>query len=78
MKFEYESYVFMSRNNGQLVVGLPLYLKAKCETEKFKIGITVQEDQPVAYAIDCGPEIEKIQFFNAPWVEEHLESLGEL
>lgn len=70
--------VFMSPNNGQLLIGIPLYRRSCHLTAKYKIGIYIEEDQPIAYAIDCGPEIDRIQILNAEWVESNLISLGRL
>lgn len=70
--------VFMSPNNGQLIIGVPLFTRQCQETDEYKILIQVESDKPVAYAIDCGPEIEVIHFFNAEWVESKLICLGDL
>lgn len=70
--------VFMSPNNAQLLIGIPLYTRHNQETDKYKILIQIESDKPLAYAIDCGPEIDIIQCFNAEWVEENLECLGPL
>ena len=40
--------------------------------------ISTYEYVPIAYAIDCGPEVDEIHFFSALWVEKHFIFLGDL
>lgn len=70
--------VVMSPNNGALCIAIPLYRRHYSEDlgkpEGFSISLS--DDKPLMYAIDYGQET--IQAFNAEWVEENLEFLGEL
>lgn len=71
--------VLMSPNNGQLVLGIPLYQRSAVENMYGnQVIICVEADRPTAYAIDCGPEFDRIQLFDAEWVERNLIDLGEL
>ncbi len=70
--------VLMSPNNGQLLLGIPLYTRHSEETDNYKILMQVESDKPVVYAIDCGPELDSIQFFTAEWVDKNLACLGPL
>lgn len=74
--------VLMSPNNGQLVVGIPLFRRPESETTTISsisgssYSITLMEDnKPSAYIIDCG---SFAQVLAAEWVEKHLINLGDL
>lgn len=71
----------MSPNNGQLVVGIPLYQRFSYgdnADSPHGIRICIEDDEPLVYAVDCGPELENLHFMNAEWVEENMIFLGEL
>lgn len=72
--------VIMSPNNGHLGIAIPLYRKHyEQELGKWaRYTISLTNDKPVAYALDCGPELEIIQCFSAKWVEDNLIFLGDL
>ena len=72
--------VFMSPNNAELAIGIPLFRRYYSHDLDNKYGIIVcaVDDKPIAYAIDCGPEVEMIQCLNAEFVENQLECLGAL
>ena len=72
--------VVMSPNNGQLALAIPLFRRHYDEEIANLAGYTVSltKDKPVAYALDCGPEVQVIQVFNAEWVQNNLEFLGDL
>jgi hypothetical protein len=71
--------VLMSKNNAQLVVGIPLFRRHQMDDNNFGYGVllTIEEENPIAYVIDCGPEIGA-KLFNADFVHEYLIDLGEL
>jgi hypothetical protein len=73
--------VFMSPNNGQLVVGIPLFRSQYFDEQTVTVtGLesfvtTLCSDVPLAYILDCG---EFAQVVSAKWVDEKLINLGEL
>jgi len=70
--------VVMSKNNGELLVAIPLYRGHESQTLCNLQGYTVAlfTDKPIAYAVEH-PEIG-VKLFNAEFVENNLEFLGEL
>lgn len=43
-----------------------------------KIILSIEEEKPIAYALDCGPTVESLQLLSAEWVEKKLVSLGDI
>ena len=79
MKTYTNETIFMSPNNGQLVVGVPLYQRHSYGADNNPaVRFIIEEEDPVAYAVDCGPTFEMFQFMNAEWVHKNLICLGEL
>lgn len=72
--------VVMSPKNGVLAVAIPLYRRHEERGLGSLDGYTISlsDDEPLVYGIDCGPEVDKIHFFNAPWVEKNMIFLGDL
>ena len=72
--------VFMSPNNAELVVGIPLFRRHAMDDNSIghSIILLIQDDKPLAYCIDCGPEVEIVQCLNSDFVENKLECLGDL
>ena len=69
--------VFMSPNNGVLVIGVPLYRRHDLDIGSSPhVILTVEDDDPMAYMIDY--DGDRCSLLNAEWVEENLECLGEL
>lgn len=69
--------VAMSKANGELVIAIPLYRSHHEESlGKFE-GYSIQlfKDEPTAYVLEH-PEFCKL--FNAEFVENNLEFLGDL
>lgn len=72
--------VFMSPNNANLVIGIPLFRRHVMDDCSVgdKIILSIEEEKPVAYALDCGPNVESLQLLSAEWVEKKLVSLGDI
>ena len=70
--------IVMSRNNGACGVAIPLFRIQHDEELMQLYGYTVSlhNNKPIAYAIDVGAE--RLDFFNADWVEKNLEFIGDL
>jgi hypothetical protein len=73
--------VFMSPNNGQLVVGIPLFRHFHGETiieatATFGCYYT-NENKPLAYVIHADKLLSP-QVYSAEWVENKLINLGDL
>jgi len=68
--------VFMSPNNGYLVVGIPLFRRHQQELQTHGHSIYLVEDyHPLAYVIEADGVF---QVLAAEWVENNLICLGEL
>lgn len=73
--------VFMSPQNGVLVVGHPLFTFHEAEAlsmEDYNCSIFMHNQIPVAYAMDCGVLGMDMQLVSSQWVSDHLEYLGDL
>ena len=70
--------VFMSPNNGQLVVGVPLfrYIDHELGVPGYSISL-VNHNKPLAYIIDAD-KLMTPQVLAAEWIESHMINLGEL
>lgn len=70
--------VVMSPNNGALCVAVPLFrYNYSDELEKLPgVSIALVNEKPLMYALDIGDD--KLQAFDAEWIENNLEFLGEL
>jgi hypothetical protein len=72
--------LFMSPNNAEVCVGVPLFRSQSyvCEApgvENYGIAISVEPSKPLAYVLDCGGFA---QVLSAEWVEKNLINLGDL
>ena len=73
--------VFMSPNNGEIVVGIPLFKgpeQVELETTSsipYRVYLTTTNIKPLAYILDAG---DFNQVLAAAWVEEKLICLGDL
>ena len=70
--------VVMSPKNGALCIAIPLYRRhydePLCNLAGYSVSLT--NDEPIVYAIDYGQA--QLQAFNAEWVENNLEFLGDV
>ncbi len=73
-----QDQVVMSPNNGALCIAIPLYRfhheESLGKMEGYVVSLT--KDKPLMYAIDFNQD--RIQAFDAEWIEENLEFLGDL
>lgn len=72
--------VVISKNNGQLVVAVPLFRwhheEELASLDGYSVSLT--NGKPLAYVIDGGKEMGTPQVLSAAFVEAQLEFLGEL
>lgn len=72
--------VAMSKNNGQIVVAIPLfryhYQEELANLEGYTVSLT--NGKPLAYIIDGGEEMGTPQVMAAAFIESQLEFLGDL
>jgi hypothetical protein len=63
--------------NGQLVIGIPLYRRNYSDEIGMFAGVTISlsSDKPIAWIIDCGPYGKTLM--NAEFVSERFMSLGD-
>ncbi len=71
--------VFMSPNNGQLVVGIPLVRVHHEESLGSLSGytVTLTAEKPLAYIMDADHLMEP-QVLSAEWIENKMINLGDL
>lgn len=70
--------IVMSKINGNVAVAIPLFRNIYDDTlDRVANYLIAFSNKPVAYAIDCGPEIG-IQLMNAEFAENNLIFLGDL
>lgn len=68
--------VFMSPNNGALVVAIPLVKIQYTITERAELSVFLHEHKALAYAVDIGENM--LQFMSAEWIDKNLIYMGKL
>lgn len=72
--------VVMSKTNGQLAIAVPLFRWHRSYELMAIPGyvISMTKGKPLAYILDCGPNVGEPQVYGARFCERNLEFLGDL